>query len=105
MFEKGIKAIELIDEKGRLFSQLEMSRERLSKKSKVKFLSFCESGEFTIESVVVDDLNFFLSLYSTVQYCTTAKQPSNRDGLPPTTYNTHNTHLRIFVFDTYLIAS
>lgn len=51
--------------------------------------------------VVVDDLNFFLSLYSTVLYCTT-KQPSNRDGLPPTT---HSTHLRIFVFDTYLIAS
>lgn len=53
--------------------------------------------------VVVDDLNFF-SLYSTVLYCIT-KQPSNRDGLPPTTHSTHSTHLRIFVFDTYLIAS
>lgn len=57
-----------------------------------------------MESVVVDDLNFFLSFF--IPDSTTAKQPSNRDGLPPhPTHSTHSTYLRIFVFDTYLIAS
>lgn len=42
-----------------------------------------------------------------IQYRTEQLPNSLQTGMvcPPPTYSTHNTYLRIFVFDTYLIAS
>lgn len=55
-----------------------------------------------MESVVADDLNFFIQ-YRTGQYnCQTAFEQGW--FAPHPTHSTHNTHLRIFVSDTYLIA-